>query len=295
VFGEYAPAPKVSSDTVRRRMLQQYFAKPADIAFHKSLLTPRYDTHSTIPSLDAVLVREYPGWTEEVPDVIKAGDVLAHLRDWETANAMPDLVMIVLPNDHTVGTSAGWCAPRACVADNDYALGLLVDGFSHSRFWNDMAIMVVEDDAQDGVDHIDGHRTVALAISPFTRRGIVDSTVYTQVGMVKTIELMLGLPSMSIFDLSATDMRASFVASAEESNAAPYRAIEPRQSLLELNERASEIKGAFARERRLAANQSAKMNFREPDEAPEDLLNRILWHDARGWDAPYPSSRTRKR
>jgi hypothetical protein len=151
-----------------------------------------------------------------------------------------------------------------------------------------MAIFVVEDDAQDGVDHIDGHRTVALAISPYTHRGIVDPTTYTQPSMVKTIELMLGLPSLSIFDLAATDMRASFAVSSDVS---PYTAIEPRQSLLELNARVGSLTGKFARERRLAARQSARMSFDEPDEAPADLLNRILWHDARGWDVAYPGVR----
>ncbi len=289
VFGEYAPAPTVSSDTVRRRLFAQYLERPNDFNWHRTLLEQRYDTRSPIPSLDQVLVREYPGWTQEVPDVVKAGDILAHLADWEAKRQMPNLVMIILPSDHTEGTSPGWCTPRACVADNDLALGKLVEGFSHSRFWKDMAIMVVEDDAQDGVDHIDGHRTVALAISPYTRRGSVDSTTYTQPGMVKTIELMLGLPSMSIFDLVATDMRASFVAAGEAPDPTPYTALVPVQSLLELNQRTGSIRGKFARERRLAARASARMRFDAPDEAPTGILNRILWHDARGWSTPYPA------
>ena len=289
VFGEYAPAPQLSSDSVRRRLFAQYLARPNDVAYHRTLLRERFNTRSPIPSLDEVLVREYPGWTQEVPDVVKAGDILAHLADWEAKRAMPNLVMIILPNDHTEGTSAGWCTPRACVADNDLALGKLVEGFSRSRFWKDMAIMVVEDDAQDGVDHVDGHRTVALAISPYTRRGIVDSTTYTQPGMVKTIELMLGLPSMSIFDLVATDMRASFVAAGEGPDLTPYTAVAPVQSLLEVNQRVGSIRGRFAGERRVAARASARMSFDAPDEAPTGLLNRILWHDARGWGTPYPA------
>jgi hypothetical protein len=196
--------------------------------------------------------------------------------------------MIILPNDHTQGTSAGWCTPRACVADNDYGLGKIVEGLTHSSFWKDMAIFVVEDDAQDGVDHIDGHRTVALAISPYIRRGRVDSTTYTQPGMVKTIELMLGLPSMSIFDLVATDMRRSFIEPGETPDFTPYTALEPKQSLFDVNQRVGSIDGAFAKERRAAALASARMAFENPDEAPTDRLNRILWHDARGYDVPYP-------
>ena len=289
VFGEYAPSIPDSKDSVRRAMFAQYNAHPDDVAAHRDMLKAHYDTHSEIPSLDRALVREYPGWTQEVPDVVKAGDILAHLGDWESAHAMPNLVMIILPNDHTEGTAAGWCTPRACVADNDYALGKIVEGLSRSSFWKDMAIFVVEDDAQDGVDHIDGHRTVALAISPYIKRGTVDSTMYTQPSMVKTIELMLGLPSMSIFDLVATDMRASFIAPGESPNLGAYTAIAPKISLLDENPKPASIQGKNARERRTAALASARMNLDSPDEAPTELLNRILWHDARGWSTAYPA------
>ncbi len=291
VFGEYAPAPKSNSAAHRTVTLAQYRARPKDYDYHRQLLASRYNTKSDIPSLDKALIREYPGWTMEVPDVVKAGDILAHLRDWETRGAMPNLVMVIIPSDHTSGTSAGWCTPRACVADNDLALGMIVDGLSHSQFWKDMAILVVEDDAQDGVDHVDGHRTVALAISPYARRGVVDSTFYSQPSMVKTIELMLGLPSMSIFDLVATDMRASFIPAGASPDLTPYTAIEPKVSLYDVNQRVGAITGPHATERRLAAQQSARMSFDSPDEAPSDQLNRILWHDARGWDRPYPGVR----
>jgi YVTN family beta-propeller protein len=289
IFGEYAPSPKFSSDSVRRRMLTQYRERPNDYEFHRSLLTARFNTHSDIPSLDQALVREYPGWTQEVPDVVKAGDVLWHLASWEAKKEMPNLTMIILPNDHTQGTSPGWCTPAACVADNDFALGKLVDGLSHSSFWKDMAIFVVEDDAQNGVDHVDGHRTVAMAISPYIKRGTVDSTFYSQPSMVKTIELMLGIPSMSIFDLVATDMRASFIDARTAPDFSPYTAIEPQQSLLDVNTRVGSITGKFAPQRRDAARASQRMSFDGPDEAPTELLNRILWRDAKGWDAKYPA------
>src|SRR4029078_7863486 len=126
VFGEYAPWPKTSSDSVRRRMLSQYGERPNDFAFHREMLKS-FNTRSDIPSLDRALVREYPGWTQEVPDVVKAQDVIAHVREWSASGAMPNLVMIVLPSDHTVGTTPGWCTPRACVADNDRALGAIVE------------------------------------------------------------------------------------------------------------------------------------------------------------------------
>jgi DNA-binding beta-propeller fold protein YncE len=291
VFGEYAPSVVNSKDSVRRAMFAQYNEHPNDFALHREMLKARYNTKSDIPSLDRALVREYPGWTQEVPDVVKAGDILAHLGDWESAKKMPDLTMIILPNDHTEGTNAGWCIPRACVADNDYALGKIVEGLSKSSFWKDMAIFVVEDDAQDGVDHIDGHRTVALAISPFTKRGTVDSTMYTQPSMVKTIELMLGLSSMSIFDLVATDMHASFIDPGEKAIFTTYTAIAPQISLLAENPKPATIQGRFSRERRSAALASSRMMLDSPDEAPAEQLNRILWHDARGWDKAYPTVR----
>ncbi|MEP7002114.1 MAG: alkaline phosphatase family protein, partial [bacterium] len=236
-------------------------------------------------------VPEYPGWTQEAPDVVKAGDILSHLAAWETKGEMPNLIMVILPSDHTEGTNADWCTPRACVADNDLALGKIVEGLTHSRFWKDMAVLVVEDDAQNGVDHIDGHRTVALAISPYARRGVVDSTFYSQPSMVKTIELMLGLPAMSIFDLVATDMRASFIDPSAKPDLRMYTAIEPVQSLLEKNTRVGAITGPDAIEKRQAALASARMNFKDPDAAPSEALNRILWHDAKGWKTPYPAVR----
>ncbi len=289
VFGEYAPAPARSDASIRTRLLTQYRdSLPHNPAFFREQLAKRFNTHSDIPSLDRILVREYPGWTEEIPDVVKADVVREHLREWESKGQMPDLVMMVLPNDHTQGTSADWCTPKACVADNDLALGQIVEGLSHSTFWKSMAIVIVEDDAQDGVDHIDGHRTVALVASPFARHGVIDSTFYNLQSMVKTVELMLGLPALSMFDLVATDMRASFVAPGDAPDFAPYTAVTPNQSLYEVNQRVGAITGPDADGRRRATVASGKMNFRVPDAAPTEQLNRILWHDARGWTVPYP-------
>jgi hypothetical protein len=148
---------------------------------------------------------------------------------------------------------------------------------------------VVEDDAQNGVDHIDGHRTVAMVASPYARRGVIDSTFYSQPGMVKTIELMLGLPALSLFDLVAADMRASFIGPTEKPDFTPYTARVPKQSLYETNVKVGEIKGADAAARRAAALASARMNFQDPDAAPTEKLNRILWGDAKGWSVPYPA------
>ncbi|MCC7051898.1 MAG: bifunctional YncE family protein/alkaline phosphatase family protein [Gemmatimonadaceae bacterium] len=288
-FGEYAPAPSDSVPAMRARLMAMFRDSTTySAALARRTLARTYTTRSEIPSLDRILVREYPGWTQEVPDVVKADVVLEHLKEWEAAGRMPNLSLIILPNNHTQGTSPGWCTPAACVADNDLALGRLVDALSHSSFWKSMAILVVEDDAQNGVDHIDGHRTVALAISPYARRGVIDSTFYSQPSMVKTIELMLGLPALTMFDLVATDMRASFIGPGEAPDFTPYRVRQPRQSLYDVNLRVGEITGPDAAARRAAAVASARMNFREPDAAPTERLNRILWAESKGWRVPYP-------
>jgi len=289
-FGEYAPAPRESKADVRTRLLNAYRdSLPHSSARSRALLKTMYNTRSEIPSLDRILVREYPGWTQEVPDVIKADILIEHLTEWETAKQMPHLVTMILPNDHTEGTSSGWCTPKACVADNDLGLGKIVEALSHSTFWKSMAILVVEDDAQDGVDHIDGHRTVALVASPYARRGAIDSTFYSQPSMVKTIELMLGLPALSLFDLAAIDMRASFIGPESKPDFTPYTAVVPRQSLYDVNLKVGSITGPNAAARRNAAAASARMNFRDPDAAPTELLNRILWHDAMGFQRKYPT------
>lgn len=287
-FGEYAPAPSDSMPSARARLMAMYRDPSYTHARGRQEMKRLYDTRSEIPSLDRILVREYPGWTQEVPDVIKAGVVLEHLKQWEAVTAMPNLTMILLPNDHTQGTNAGWCTPAACVADNDLALGRLVESLSRSSFWKSMAILVVEDDAQNGVDHIDGHRTVALVASPYARRGVIDSTFYSQPSMVKTIELMLGLPALTMFDLVATDMRASFIGPNEKPDDTPYTALTPAQSLFETNLRVGEITGPDAAARKRAALASARMNFHDPDAAPTERLNRILWGAAKGWRVPYP-------
>jgi phospholipase C len=146
-----------------------------------------------------------------------------------------------------------------------------------------MAIFVVEDDAQNGVDHVDGHRTLGLVISPYTRRGSVDSTVYGHQSILKTIELMLGLPTLSIYDLIANDMRASFT---DVADLTPYDAQMPKQDLLELNPPASALSG----EARKGALASAAMRWDVPDAVPSDKLNRITWHSIKGWNTPYPKS-----
>ncbi len=169
----------------------------------------RVEARVNVASLERYTHPAYPGFVLSIPDVYRARLFLEELAACERAGAFPNLVYLYLPCDHTNGTRPGQPTPRATVADNDLALGRVVEAVSRSRFWKDTCIVSVEDDPQNGFDHVDGHRTVALVISPYTRRGFVDSTCYNQTGLVKTIELMLGLPPMNQLDLSATALRAA--------------------------------------------------------------------------------------
>jgi len=274
VFGEYVniPADRVAIEE-RSKLLEEWK--------NGANFSGRFSVTSQIPPLDKVLARDFPYYTLAVPDVVRARIFLGYLRKWEEKGAMPNLVMIQLPSDHTGGTRPGFSTPKATMADNDLAMGQIVEGLTKSRFWKRMAIFVVEDDAQGGLDHVDGHRTVALAMSPYIRRGSIDSTFYSHPSLLKTIELMLGLPTLSLFDLIANDMRNSFHS---EPDFTPYTAEVPKQSLFEINPPLTSLEGPP----REAALASMEMDFDLPDEVPWDVLNRILWHDSKGWESDYP-------
>jgi hypothetical protein len=203
------------------------------------------------------------------------------LRTFEQKGEFPNLAYVFLPCDHTNGTRPGFPTPRAMVADNDLALGRIVEAVSKSRFWRETCIFVVEDDPQAGFDHVDGHRTVALVISPYTRRRFVDHTCYNQTGMVKTIELILGLPPMNQLDLSATPMRHCFQSTADLT---PYTCLPNKVPLDEMNPPLEKLKG----QARHWAQKSLELNLDDVDEADEDTFNRILWHAVRGDGVPYP-------
>jgi len=276
VYGEYA-GRLPEEDRQQRQQLLERWKNGED-------LTAEWKVSAPLAPLNKVLAPNYPPYTQSVPDVVRAQIFLKDLALWTKQGTMPNLVIVQLPSDHTRGATPDYSTAKAMVADNDLALGQVVEALSKSPFWPKMAIFVVEDDAQNGVDHVDGHRTIALAVSPYTRRGHVDSTFYAQQSMVKTIELMLGLPTMSLFDLIATDMRASFTTAADST---PYTAVLPQQSLFERNPELTAMRGPM----REAAEQTLRMRFDVPDAAPTALLNRITWGMVRGWDVPYPGVR----
>jgi len=218
-----------------------------------------------------------------MPDVYRAKMFVEELKQFEQKGEFPNLVYVFLPSNHTNGTRPDSPTPRAMVADNDLALGMVIEALSKSKFWPKTCVFVTEDDPQNGFDHVDGHRTVGLVVSPYTRRGAVDSTCYNQTGMVKTMELILGLPPMTQLDLSATPMRGCFAARPDPT---PYTAVKNRVPLDEMNRPVKELTGK-ARE---FALKSLELDFDEEDRADEDTLNRILWFSVRG-DKPYPGDR----
>jgi YVTN family beta-propeller protein len=197
------------------------------------------------------------------------------LQEAEQTGVLPRFSIMSLGENHTHGTTPGAFTPDACVGSNDLGLGRLVEAATRSRFWKEMAIFVIEDDAQNGPDHVDAHRTDGLVISPYCKRGVVDSTLYTTASMIRTIELILGLPPLTQYDASATPMFNSFQKTAQVT---PYQPLTPKVDLAAKNTLKSP-----------GAKQSARMNFREYDRAPEDELNRILWRAAKGPDVPYPT------
>lgn len=183
---------------------------------------------------------------------------------------LPSLMMIRMMKDHTSGTSAGYSTPQAMVADNDYAVGQIVDLVSHSKFWNTTAICILEDDSQAGYDHVDCHRSTALVISPYSDRSKIDHHFYNTDSMLKTIEDMLGIPPMTGFDATAAPIN---ILASTAVNAEPYEAIKP----------AREIACAVNEKTAYKAQQSAKMLHWWDEEEDSDLaLNEILWHSIRG-------------
>ena len=164
------------------------------------------------------------------------------------------------------------------VADNDLALGRIVETVSRSPVWKDTAILVMEDDAQNGPDHVDAHRTVCLIASPYARRGLVDHTVYSTASMLRTIELVLGLGPMSQFDAGATPMVAAFT---DTPTVRPYVALRPKQPLNEVN-----------RTNAYRAKDALALALDRADEADEEIMNDILWHAIKGPSVPLPAKKT---
>ncbi|TAL59132.1 MAG: phosphoesterase [Bacteroidetes bacterium] len=243
-----------------------------------------FTNHTTIEPVKKILSQTYPSYgNHEFSDAMRADALIKELNDYEAmpGDKLPELMMVALPNDHTAGMRPGSPTPRAMVADNDYALGRIVEAFSKSRFWNNTVIFVVEDDSQSGWDHVSAYRTVALVISPYSRFKNTNHTYYTQPSMVRTIEQILGLPPMNIQDAIANPMTNCFGKTADKT---PYQALPNNIPIDELNPKLISLRGKSLH----FAKKSMLPEFDGVDTGNDDLLNRILWFDGKG-NIPYPS------
>lgn len=209
-------------------------------------------------------------------DYQRAERFIEDFKELEAAGKVPNFMMMSLGENHTSGTAPGAFTPKAQVASNDIAVGKIVEAISKSKSWSKFAIFIIEDDAQNGPDHIDSHRTAGLVISPYVKRKTVDSTQYSTVSMLRTIELLLGLPPMTQHDASATPMVNSFMAKPDLST---FTAV-PVTKVDLMSKNAAHAYGAA---------ESARMDWSDYDRVDEQALNRILWHSIKGENVPMPA------
>ncbi|MFP5206626.1 MAG: phosphoesterase, partial [Acidobacteriota bacterium] len=242
---------------------------------------------ATKPELVGHFAPEAPDFNLAIPDQIRVNVFLKHFAAWladlkQGRDTMPNFINLRLPDDHTAGTRPGGPTPNSSVADNDLAVGRVVEAISHSPFWNDTAIFVLEDDAQNGADHVDAHRSVALAISKYAPHGpsggpFVDSHFYSTVSVVRTMESLLGLPPMNNNDAFCAQIASLFSGPGDQP---AYTA--------DTSNRDNGLIYAANKRNAVGARASMKMDFTHADRAPAQQLNVILWKDAMG-DRPVPA------
>lgn len=245
---------------------------------------PRHNT-STIARIRPVISADYPDCDNiAFTDQLRADVFIEELNKAaaKPGDSLPDFMELSLPDDHTAGTSPNFPTPRAMVADNDLALGRIVEAVSHSRFWDSTVIFVTEDDSQSGWDHISPYRTTCLVISPYSHLNKTIHTNYNQTSMVRTIEQILGIPPMNIIDATALPMFDCF---SNTRSVAPYHLVSNKIPLREMNRPYSQLRGKALQYAKLSANSA----FKEVDGGDDSLMNRILWFAAKGPEK-YPSA-----
>lgn len=274
VYGEFVNRPRVVENATGKtptwiQLWEDYKAGGA-----KYSITAETDNAALRPYLHP----NYIGFPTVVSDQWRADQYLADLKSFEASGEMPQLSILLLPNDHTTGTKPNFPTPRASVADNDLALGRIVEAISHSRFWKETLILVIEDDSQLGTDHVDGHRTIAFCISPYTRRGAVVSEVYNHTSFLRTVGLVLGLPAMNRFDRTAISMTGCFGDVADE---APFTHLENKVPLDEMNPPVSALRGEAKR----LAQACDRLDWSDVDKANPAVVARAVWAAQRPGEA----------
>jgi hypothetical protein len=230
----------------------------------------------TKPALAAYSDSAFPGWDLGVPDQRRVDAWLEEFNRFLAADTLPALEIVRLPNDHTSGASAGAPTPRGYMADNDLALGRLVEAVSRSPFWATTVIFVLEDDAQNGSDHVDSHRSPLLVVSPYNRPGVVHRFANTS-DVLATIGGILHLDAMSQFDYFGRPLADVFASTPDTT---PYTALTPAVPLDEKNPAGT-----------AEARTSARLDFSMEDRADDDLFNQVLWRAIKGATRPYPGVR----
>jgi YVTN family beta-propeller protein len=272
-YGEMDYAEPVPKEATFEEIYKDYVGKTGKIGFTQNI---------GVKTLQQYSCPDYPGWNMRIPDALRADVFVKELREYEAKGEWPNFIIVYLPNDHTTGVSPGAPTPRAQVADNDLALGRVVEAITHSIFWPKTCIFVIEDDPQAGFDHVDGHRSICLVVSPYTKRGAVISQFYNQTAVLHTMERILGVPPMNQMDAMAPLMSECFT---DEPNFEPYTALENQIPLDEMNPQTGYLKGKEL----YWARKSMEEPFDKFDQADEDTLNQIIWHAVKGVDAPYPA------
>lgn len=274
IYGE-ACEPNVDPNLSWTEIYNNYKAgKPLD--FHNT---------TTISRVAPFLSQNYPGSDYlKVTDQIRASAFIEELKEFENmpGDAFPELVVMALSVDHTSGTRPGMPTPRAMVADNDLALGRIVEAVSKSKFWKNTVIFVTEDDSQAGWDHVSAYRTTGFVISPYSRLKKSIKTNYNQTSVVRSIEQILGIPPMNLMDATALPMFNCFQ---NTPSLEPFNFVDNKILLNEMNSDLSNLEGKSLS----FAKRSMHPAFDHIDSGSDDALNRIIWYSVKG-KKKYPST-----
>lgn len=244
---------------------------------------PNWFNKTTIEPMRGIIAPTFPDCDNMVfSDQQRATEFIKEFETYEQNNNLPNLMVLSLPNDHSAGTSPGWPTPDAMVADNDLALGRILEKITHSKFWDSTVVFITQDDSQSGWDHISAYRTVGFVVSPYSKQGVT-TTHYNQTSMLRTIEQILGIPPMHVLDATATAMLDCFD---NTKRTALYTALPNNVPLDQMNKPLHALKG----KERAFAIESLEELFNEVDGGKDDAMNKIIWFYKRG-DEKYPGSK----
>ncbi len=233
------------------------------------------DGKAQLESLEGHFDKDYPGYDLKIPDMVRFEKWKFDFDSLIAINGVPQFSSIRLGNNHTAGARIGMPTPRAMVAENDQAVGKLIEHLSKSKIWNESAVFVLEDDAQNGPDHVDAHRSIAFVASPYVKRNAVISRMYSTASMLRTMELILGLPPMSQYDAAALPMWECFTPTPNDS---AFASLPAQYNIKEMNVKVSHI-----------SRQSEQFNLAVMDAVPDNEFSEVIWKAVKGIDSEMPA------